>query len=98
VVATSRGSRGLTIAWEMIEPPPAIGYTIATVNSSQYLTITGYPHVHFHEGLRELSDEVFDGREQMLLGRIDDLMAEINQLVANIFSKISHRHDINIQI
>ena len=54
-----------------------------------------YPRVNFHEGLPELSDEVFDGREPTLR-IVDDLMAETNELVANIFTKISHRRNISV--
>jgi len=42
-----------------------------------------------------MNQEVFDGRYPTLLV-VDDLMSETNQLVANIFTKISHQHNISI--
>jgi len=56
---------------------------------------SSYPQIHFREGLPELNDEVFDGREPTLL-IVDDLMSETNQLVANIFTKISHHRNISV--
>jgi len=43
-----------------------------------------YLHVHFEEGLRQLGDEVFDGREPTIID-VDDHMSDVNQLVADIF-------------
>jgi len=42
-----------------------------------------------------MSHEVFDRRCPTLL-IIDDLMSETNQLVANIFTNISHHRNINV--
>jgi len=62
----------------------------------QYQHIFGsYPQIQFYEGLPELNDEVFDGQEPTLL-IVDDLMSENNQLVANIFTKISHHRNISV--
>jgi len=79
-------------AREMIEPPPArIYYCYGELQPA----FTNHPQVQFHEGLPELSDEVFDGRQPTLM-IIDDLMSETNQLVADIFSKMSHHRNISI--
>jgi len=51
--------------------------------------------VHFEEGLPHLSDEVFDGSEPSLIV-VDDHMSDINQVVADIFTKISHHRNISI--
>ena len=77
---------------EIIEPPPTrIWYCYGEFQSA----FNSYPWVHFHEGLPELSDRVFDGLESTLI-ILDDLMSETNQLVANIFTKISHHRNISI--
>ena len=77
---------------EIIEPPPTrIWYCYGEFQ----LAFNSYPWVHFHEGLPELSDRVFDGVESTLI-ILDDLMSETNQLVANIFTKISHHRNISI--
>ena len=54
-----------------------------------------YASVHFEEGLPQLRDEVFDGSEPSLIV-VDDHMSDINQVVANIFTKISHHRNISI--
>jgi len=54
-----------------------------------------YPHVHFEEGLRQLDDEVFDGREPTMIV-VDDHMSDVNQLVADIFTKMSHHRNISM--
>jgi len=78
-------------ATEMIEPPPNRIYYCY----GEYQPIlNNYPQVTFHKGLPELSDEVFDGRQPTLM-IVDDLMAETNQLLANIFTKISHHRNIS---
>jgi len=79
-------------AREMIDPPPARIYYCYGEFQPMF---NNYPQVHFHEGLPELSDEVFDGREPTLLV-VDDLMTETNQLVANLFTKISHHRNISV--
>jgi len=42
-----------------------------------------------------MTDDVFDGRQPTLL-IIDDLMSETNQLVEDIFTKISHHRNISV--
>jgi len=54
-----------------------------------------FASVHFEEGLPQLSDEVFDGSEPSMIV-IDDQMSDISQVVANIFTKISHHRNISI--
>jgi len=51
--------------------------------------------VLFEEGLPQLSDKVFDGSEPSLIV-VDDHMSDINQVVADIFTKISHHGNISI--
>ena len=82
----------LTWPREMTEPPTARIYYCYGEFQPMF---NNCPPVHFHEGLPELSDEVIDGRELTLLV-VDDLMAETNQLVANIFTKISHHRNISV--
>jgi len=52
-----------------------------------------YPDVIFHEGLPDFSK--FDGRRPILL-ILDDLMAETNLDVANLFTKGSHHRNISV--
>jgi len=42
-----------------------------------------------------MSDAVFDGTESTLLIS-DDFMSETNQLVANVFTKISHHRNVSV--
>ena len=74
-----------------------VEYGITVVSIRPYFNgLILYPSVHFHEGLPELSDEVFfDGRKPSVLV-IDDLVPEANQLVANILTKISHHRNISV--
>jgi len=77
---------------EKIEPVPArIWYYYGEHQS----VFNDYPFVHFEEGLPKLSDEVFDGREPSMIV-IDDHMSDVNQLVADIFTKISHHRNISV--
>ena len=77
---------------EMIEPLPSrIWYCYGEFQP----TFNNYRQIHFHEGLPDLSDAVFDGSESTLL-ILDDLMSETNQLVANVFTKISHHRNISV--
>lgn len=79
-------------AREMIEPPPTrIYYCYGEFQA----IFNNYPQVQFHEGLPELSDQLLDGKEATLM-IVDDLMSETNQLVANIFTKISHHRNISV--
>jgi len=43
----------------------------------------------------QLKDEVFDGREPTMIV-VDDHMSDVNQLVADIFTKISHHRNISM--
>jgi len=52
-----------------------------------------YPQVHFEEGLPQLSDEAFDGGEPIMIV-VNDHMSHVNQLVTDIFTKISHHRNI----
>ena len=45
-----------------------------------------YVLVHFEYGLPQLTDEVFDGSEPSLIV-VDEHTSDINQVVANIFTK-----------
>jgi len=77
---------------EKIEPIPSrIWYCYGEFQP----TFNSYPRIHFHEGLPDLSDTVFDGSESTLL-ILDDLMSETNQLVANVFTKISHHRNVSV--
>ena len=84
--------RLISHANEMIVPPPSrLWYCYSEFQP----TFNNYRQVHFHEGLPDLSDTVFDGSESTLL-ILDDLMSETNQLVANVFTKISHHRNISV--
>ena len=77
---------------EMIEPVPRrIWYYYEEYQHA----FNNYASVHFDEGLPQLSDEVFDGSEPSVIV-IDDQMSDINQVVADIFTKISHNRNISI--
>jgi len=76
----------------MIDPPPSrIHYCYGEYQS----IFDEYSSVIFREGLPEMSYEVFDGRQPTLL-IIDNLMSETNQLVSDIFTKISHHRNISV--
>jgi len=84
--------RVIGYANEIIEPPPTrIWYCYGELKPA----FNTYPWVHFHEELPELSGRVFDGLESTLI-ILDDLMSETNQLLANMFTKISHHRNISI--
>jgi len=77
---------------EKIEPVPSrIWYYYGEYQP----VFNNYESVHFEEGLPQLSDEVFDGREPSLIV-VDDHMFNISQEVADIFTKISHHRNISI--
>jgi len=77
---------------EMIEPPPStVWYCYGEFQS----TFNNYRQIHFQEGLPDMSEAVFDGSESTLL-ILDDLISETNQLVANVFTKISHHRNVSI--
>jgi len=76
----------------MIDPPPSRIYYCY----GEYQPIFNkYTQVQFHEGLPKLSNKVFNGREPTLM-IVDDLMSETNQLVVDIFTKLSHHRNISI--
>jgi len=77
---------------EMIEPSRT---RICYCYGEFQFMFKNYPQVHFHEGLPQLTHEVFDGREPTLLV-VDDLMSETNQLVAEICPKFSDHRDISV--
>ena len=52
-----------------------------------------YPNIQFIEGLPDL--EMFDGKCRTLLV-IDDLMAETNEVVTKLFTKISHHKSVSV--
>ena len=52
-----------------------------------------YPQIQFHEGLPDLN--IFDGKEKILLV-LDDLMAETDDRVTKIFTKISHHRNVSV--
>jgi len=79
-------------ASQMIDPPPS---RIHYCYGEYQLIFDSYPSVMFREGLPQMTDSVFDGSQPMML-IIHDLMSETNQLVADIFSKISHHCDISV--
>jgi len=77
---------------EMVEPVPSrVWYYYGEYQHA----FNNYASVHFEEGLPQLSDEVFDGSEPSMIV-IDDQMSDINQVVADIFTKISHHGNISI--
>jgi len=51
--------------------------------------------VHFEKGLLQLNDEVFNRREPTMIV-VDDHMSDVNHLVADIFTKISHHRNISV--
>jgi len=77
---------------EMIEPVPR---RIRYYYGEYQHAFNNYASVHFEEGLPQLSDEVFDGSEPSMIV-IDDQMSDINQVVADIFTKVSHHRNISI--
>ena len=52
-----------------------------------------YPQIQFQEGHPDLS--IFDGKERTLLV-LDDLMAETDERVTMLFTKISHHKNVSI--
>jgi len=62
------------------------------VNSNRHFTVT---HGYISTKDFQSCDRVFDGLESTLL-ILDDLMSKTSQLVANIFTKISHHSNISI--
>jgi hypothetical protein len=52
-----------------------------------------YPYVTFSEGLPDISQ--FDGKRSSLL-IIDNLLIETNDVVSNLFTKVSHHRNVSI--
>ena len=77
---------------EKIEPVPT---RIWYCYGEHQPVFNNYPQVHFEDGLPQQNDEVFDGREPTMIV-VDDHMSDVNQLVADIFTKISHHRNISI--
>ena len=77
---------------EKIEPVPS---RIWYYYGEHQPVFNNYPQVHFEEGLPQLNDEVLDGKEPTMIV-VDDHMSDVNKLVADIFTKISHHRDISI--
>jgi len=75
---------------QMIDPPPS---KIVYCYGEYQQLFCNYPRVIFHQGLPDLND--FDGREPTLLV-IDDLMAETDQTIVNLFTKGSHHRNISV--
>ena len=83
---------------EKIEPVPTrIWYYYGEHQPvfNNYPLFNNYPQVHFEEGLPQLNDEVLDGKEPTMIV-VDDDMSDVNELVADIFTKISHHRNISV--
>ena len=75
---------------EMIEPPPEdIWYCYGEFQP----IFARYPEVKFHEGMPDFTK--FDGRRSTFLV-LDDFMSEINDDVANLFTKGSHHRNVSV--
>ena len=77
---------------EMIEP---VSRRIWYYYREYQHAFNNYASAHFEEGLPQLSDEVFDGSEPSMIV-VDDHMSDINQVVADIFTKISHHRNLSV--
>ena len=77
-------------ARELIAPPPERIVYCYSVYQSMF---DQYPNVEFVEGLPELN--MFDGEKPTLL-IIDDLMHETNEIVAKLFTKVSHHKSVSV--
>ena len=71
-------------------PPSRIHYCYGEYQS----IFDDYLWMIFCEGLPEITNNVFDGRQPTLI--IDDLMSQTNQLVADIFTKIAYHRNISV--
>ena len=74
----------------MIDPPPS---RIVYCYGEYQPLFREYSDVIFHYGLPNISD--FDGSEPALL-IIDDLMNEVDESVANIFTRGSHHRNVSV--
>ena len=77
-------------ARECIAPPPE---RIVYCYSVYQPMFDRYPNVEFVEGLPDLN--MFDGEKRTLI-IIDDLMHETNEIVAKLFTKISHHKSVSV--
>ena len=75
----------------VIEPPPE--RIVYCYGEYQHAFDTVRNRVHFHEGLPDVKQ--FDGRLRTLL-ILDDLMAEADDSIANVFTKISHHRNVSV--
>ena len=75
----------------IIEPPPE--RIVYCYGEYQHTFDSVRDRVEFHEGLPDVRQ--FDGRSRTLL-ILDDLMAEADDSVANVFTKISHHRDVSV--
>ena len=77
-------------AVKLITPPPE---RIVYCYGEYQTTFNEFPHIEFREGLPQMGE--FDGNTRVLLV-LDDLMAESDESVSNIFTKFSHHRNISI--
>jgi len=75
-----------------IEPAPT---RILYYYGEHQPVFNNYPQVHFEDGLPQQNDEVLDDREPTMIV-VDDHMSDVNQLVADILTKMSHHRNIRI--
>jgi len=75
----------------IIEPPPE--RIVYCYGEYQHTFDSVRDRVEFHEGLPDVRQ--FDGRSRTLL-ILDDLMAEADDSVANVFTQISHHRDVSV--
>jgi len=81
----------ITHAQTIIEPSPE--RIVYCYGEYQRAFDTIRDQVDFHEGLPQVHQ--FDGRQRSLL-ILDDLMAEADDSVANVFTKISHHRNVSV--
>lgn len=74
----------------LISPPPQ---KIVYCYSIHQDIFNKYKHVQFQQGLPDVDQ--FDGKQRVLL-ILDDLMAECNNAVSNIFTRGSHHLNISV--
>lgn len=78
-------------ARQIIEPPPQ--RVIYCYDEYQQVFNSFQDRIEFHEGLPSVAQ--FDGSQRTLL-ILDDLVAEADISVANIFTKISHHRNMSV--
>jgi len=74
----------------MIEPPPT---RVVYCYGEYQRLFKKYPAIEFQHGLPNLED--FDGSKPTLL-IVDDLMNEVNEEVASMFTKGSHHRNVSV--